>query len=49
MAAALPNRDEKSAKLKAAVDRELAAAMRIEITYRRLVHDIQDLAAKAVS
>lgn len=48
VAASLPNRDEKSAKLKAAVDRELAAAMRIEITYRRLVHDIQDLAAKAV-
>lgn len=48
VAASLPNREEKSAKIKATIDRELAAAMRLEITYRRLDHDIRELAAKAV-
>ena len=48
VAAALPSKDEKSAKIKATVDRELAAAMRVETSYARLDRDVRDLAEKAI-
>lgn len=47
-AAALPKGDPRTAKLKVAVDRELAAAVRVEANYRRLDHDVRGLLESAV-
>lgn len=48
VAAALPKGDPRTAKIKVAVDRELAAAVRVEASYRRLDHDVRGLLASAV-
>lgn len=47
-AAALPKTDVRNVKLTAAVERQLAAALRVEIAYRRLDHDVRGLSGSAV-
>lgn len=47
-AAALPKTDVRNVQLTAAVERKLAAALRVEIAYRRLDHDVRGLSGAAV-